>query len=286
MQIDKSIILTGMTWQELEKIFNRALSHTYSKRKCLLIFPLLSLCGLLIVICRTLSYGASQWIQMSLTFLPIFLVAGFLLAAGLVLIRVYHHQVKGLKIEYIKTIRDSKELFLGIPYLAVPLIFAYLVLWMLLGLFYLLKSIPQIGNFLSSVLSFGPFLLVLGSLTLGLISLLTLFYVTPAAALRSDLRPELAEEVFRELKQNPFMSFVMPLAGLFPLLLVVGFLCLAAFVTHTLYVSPGGAGLSSALKWFFMMLPFCALLTPVVIFFFNFSAESYVLMRRGLQKQQ
>lgn len=271
-----------MSWKELEKIFNRALLHSYSKRKCLLVFPVLALCGLLIVICRTLSYGASQWILMSLTFLPIFLVAGLLLAVGLVLIRIYHHQVKGLHIQYLKTIKDSKELFLGIPYLAVPLIFAYLVLWMVLGVFYLLRSIPQIGEFISSILAFGPFILVLGSLILGFLSLLTLFYITPAAALRSDLRPQLAEEVFRELRKNPFMSFIMPLAGLLPLLLVVGVLSLAAVVTQILYVD-SGHGVSIALKWFFMMLPFCAALTPVVIFFFNFSAESYVLMRKALK---
>lgn len=273
-----------MSWNELEKIFNRALSHTYSKRKCAVVFPVLALCGLLIVICRSLSYGATQWIQMSLTFLPMFLVAGLLLAAGLVLIRVYHHQVKGLKVEYLKIIKESKDLFLGIPYLAVPLIFTYLVLWMVLGVFYLLKSIPQIGNFVSSILSFGPFLLVFGSLILAAVSLLTLFYITPAAALRSNLCPELAEEVIRDLKKNPFMSFIMPLAGLIPLLLVVGFLCLAVVVTQTLYHG-AGSGFSLTLKWFFMMLPFCALLTPVVIFFFNFSAESYVLMRKSLQNQ-
>lgn len=271
-----------MTWLQLEKIFNRALSRSFSKQKFFLVFPVLAICGLLAVICRTISHGVSQWMVMSTAFLPIFLCAGLLLAVGIVLTRIYHHEVKGLDIHYLKTIKEAKDLYLGIPYLAVPLIFAYLVLWIFLGIFYLLRAIPHAGEFISSVLSVGPFLLVLGSLLLGFLSLLTLFYVTPAAALTSDLRPQVAEKVFRGLKINPFLSFIMPILGLFPLLLVVGLLSLAAVVTQILYSEPGG-GLSIALKWFFMMLPFCALLTPAVIFFFNFSAESYVLMRKSSQ---
>ncbi|NGX37120.1 MAG: hypothetical protein K1000chlam2_00272 [Chlamydiae bacterium] len=273
-----------MSWQELEKIFNRALSHCFSKQKWLLVFPVLALCGVVSAICRTISFGAGQWIQMSLAFLPIFLCAGFVLAVGLVLTRIYHHEVKGLEVQYFKTIKGSKELFLGIPYLAVPIIFAFLILWMVLGIFYLLRSIPEIGQFISAMLSFGPFLLVLGSLGLSFLSLLALFYVTPAAALKSDLRPQLAEEVFQDLKANPFLSVIMPLIGMLPLLFVVGILSLAAVVTQILYIE-SGHGISIALKWFFMMLPFCALLTPAVIFFFNFSAESHVLMRKTLQKQ-
>lgn len=268
-----------MTWQELEKIFNRALSHSFTKEKFLLVFPVLALCGLLAVICRTISFGVSQWMMMSTAFLPIFLCAALLLAVGIVLIRIYHHEVKELPVQYLKTIRDAKELYLGIPYLAVPLIFAYLVLWMFLGIFYLFRAIPHAGPFISSVLSVGPFLLVVGSLALGVLSLLTLFYVTPAAALTSDLRPQVAERVFRELKENPFLSLVMPIISLVPLLLIVGILSLAAVVTQILYSEAVG-GLSIALKWFFMMLPFCALLTPAVIFFFNFSAEIYAYKRR------
>lgn len=274
-----------MTWHELEKIFNRALAHSFSKEKFLLVFPVLALCGLLAVICRTISHGVSQWMIMSTSFLPIFLCAGLLLAVGIVLTRIYHHEVKGLKVHYLKTIREAKQLYLGIPYLAVPLIFAYLVLWMFLGIFYLFRAIPHAGQFISSVLSVGPFLLVLGSLVLGFLSLLTLFYVTPAAALTSDLRPQIAEKMFRELKVNPFFSFIMPIISLLPLLLVVGLLSLAAVVTQILYSESGG-GLSIALKWFFMMLPFCALLTPAVIFFFNFSAESYVFTRKKVQNNE
>lgn len=268
-----------LTWQELEKIFNRSIRHSFSKEKLALVFPVLALCGLVTVICRALSRGSGQWVQMSLTFLPIFLCGGFILAAGLVVTRLYHHEVKGREIKVLRTIKRSSNLFWGISYLTVPLIFTYLILWMILGLFYLLRAIPAVGQFVSSILSFGPFLLVLGSFALSLLTLLTLFYLTPAAALKSELSPEFAGSVFRDLKKSPFLAFIMPFIALFPTLLTAGFLSLSAVVTQIMYVE-SGHGLSLFLKWLFMMVPFSVLLTPPIIFFFLFAAESYALMRK------
>lgn len=271
-----------MTFGEIEKIFNRSLRLSFSKRKWLLVFPILCLCGLITVICRIISFHAGQWVQMSVTFLPVFLCSGLLLGAGIILIRIYHHQVKGLKINYFETIKKSKALFLGVSYLAIPLIFSYLILWMALGFFYLLRAIPSIGDILSSVLAFGPFLLVLGSIVLSLINLLILFFVTPAAALKSNIGLELAKKIVRDLKNSPFQTFLLSLVGLVPLFLVAAMLCLAAIVTQLMYIETQH-GFSIALKWLFMMVPFCALLSPSVVFFFNFSAECYAHMHKKQQ---
>lgn len=267
----------GMSWQNLEKMFNRAASDCFAKRKGILVFCVLALCGLISVICRGVSLGATQWMQMSLTFLPIFLCSGILLALGVVLTRLYHAQVKGETLGIFKTIAESKELFWGIPYLTVPLIFSYLVLWIVLGVFYLLREIPHIGPSLGSIFSFGPFLLVFGSIVLGVLSLLTLFFVSPAAAFGGDLKPKLAERVFAKVRENPFSSGMLLLIGLLPLLLLGGVLGLAALMTHLLYVE-GGSSFVIVMRWFFMMLPFCALLTPTILFFFNFATEAHVLM--------
>lgn len=271
-----------MTPADLEKIFNRSFIYCFSKKKLLLVFPVLALCGLLAVICRTISFGSGQWMQMSMAFLPMFLCAGLLLAAGMVLVRIYRLEIKGEEVRYLAVIKECKELIYSIPYLAVPLVFSYLILWMVLGVFYLMRLIPHAGELVSAIFSFGPFLLVLGSLFLSVLSLLVLFYITPAAALNSHLSPKLAEEVFAEIKANPFISFIMPLFALLPLLLVIGILSLAAVVTHILYVE-ASSGLTLALKWFFIMIPFSALLTPAVIFFFNFAAESYVILRKRVK---
>ena len=203
-----------MTWQQLETIFNRSMIGSFSRVKCFLVFLTLALCGLFSVICRAVSIGASQWMVMSLTFLPIFLCSGVLLAVGLVLTRLYQGEIGGEKRPIFEIFRSSKTLFAGIPYLTVPLIFAYLILWMILGVFYLLREIPHIGSALGSIFSFGPFLLVLGSIVLGFLSIFTLFFVTPVAALQNDLKPKLAERVFAKVCKNPFYNLIMLVIGL------------------------------------------------------------------------
>lgn len=271
-----------MTWEELETIFNRALRFSFSRKKLLFVLPITMLCGLITALCRTFSFNASDWVHLNLVFLPIFLCGSLLMFAGIILTRIYHHEVKGLDVNYHKILLQSKGLFLGIFHMAVPLVFAYLVLWMTLGVFYLAKNLFYIGDILGAILSFGPFLLVLGSLVLSVFNLLLIFFVTPQVALKSDHRPQLSKELLVRFQENPFLTFFLPIIGLLPVLLVAGLLSLAAVVTHMMYVE-AAHHLSVALQWFFMMLPFSVLLSPAVVFFFNFSAESYVLVQRKVK---
>lgn len=266
-----------MEFSQLEKMFNRSLQYSTGRKKWLLVFSGLLLCGLIAVICRALSAGAGDWVALSMAFLPMFLCSGILMAIGIILTRIYYHEVKGLQHHYTQILLGSRPLLLGISYVAIPFVLTYLLLWILLGVFYLMKAIPAVGSALAAVFSFGPFLLVLGSLALGLVNLLVLFFLTPAAALRSDLSQQVTTDLMKQLKVNPFLSFFLALMGLLPILLVVGFLSLAAALTGMMYAK---ADLVLILKWFFMMIPFAAVLTPAVVFFFNFAAESYSFLRR------
>lgn len=268
-----------MTFEEIEHIFNRALRFSFSKKKMLFMFPVLVVCGLMIVLCRALAVNAGQWVILSLTFLPIFLSSGLLLAAGVVLSRVYHHEVKMIPLSFKKILAQSWELLIGVSYLTMPLLLAYLFLWVIMGIFYLLKEIPALGDVLGVVLAFGPFLLVLGSLLLSFFNLFLLFFATPHIALKSRLKLKLAEEVYRRFKENLFSNFALFLMGLVPLLLGVGVLTLAAFLTGVNFFIRTET-LAIALQWFFVMIPFCAMLTPGILFFFNFAVESYALMQK------
>ncbi|MEI6242792.1 MAG: hypothetical protein WCP39_05240, partial [Chlamydiota bacterium] len=87
-------------WKDLELCFHRAFFLSFTKKKFLLVFPVLVLCGILVVFCRALAFGSSNWISMSMTFLPMFLSSGILLSLGVFLIRIYHHEVKNLKFHY------------------------------------------------------------------------------------------------------------------------------------------------------------------------------------------
>lgn len=268
-----------MTFEDIEHIFNRALSLSFSRKKLLFMFPVLVVCGLMIVFCRALAVNAGQWVVLSLTFLPIFLSSGLLLASGVVLARVYHHEVKMIPLSFKKILAQSWELLIGVSYLTLPLLLAYLFLWMVMGIFYLLKEIPALGDVLGVVLAFGPFLLVLGSLILSFFNLFLLFFATPHIALKSRLKLKLAEEIYYRFKENLFSNLSLFLLGLVPLLLSVGILTLAAFLTGVNFFIRTET-LAIALQWFFVMIPFCAMLTPGILFFFNFAVESYALMQK------
>jgi len=271
-----------MTFQEIEFIFNRALRFSFSKKKFLFMFPVLVICGLMLVFCRALAVNAGQWVVLSLTFLPIFLSSGLLLAAGVVLARIYHHEVKMIPLSFKKILSQSWELLIGVSYLTFPLLLAYLFLWMVMGVFYLLKEIPALGDVLGVILAFGPFLLVLGSLILSFFNFFLLFFATPHIALKSRLRLKLAEEVYFRFKENLFSNLALFLLGLIPLLLAVGVLSLAAFLTGVNFFVKAET-LTIALQWFFVMIPFCGLLTPGILFFFNFAVESYAIMQKKYQ---
>lgn len=264
-----------MKWADIEKAFSRAVVLSFSRKKMMLTFPILVLCGVLIVFCRAVAYDASDWIAMSLAFLPILLSSGVLLALGVLLIRIHIHEVKGLHLGFRRLIAGSVDLIMGTSYLSIPPIMAYLFLWMALGLFYLLQEIPGIGDFFSVVLAFGPFLLIFGSLLLCLFNLGLLFFVAPAAAFQPHKRFSLAKRVLSLFEGRILGSFSLFMLALLPIALVTGLLILSAILTN----SAPDKSLSVALEWFFIMLPFCAVLTPAVIFFFNFAAESYQLLQ-------
>jgi hypothetical protein len=274
-----------MKFSEIEGTFNRALGRSFSKKKWLFIFPVLVVCGILTVFCRALAVEAGDWVVLSLTFLPIFLCSSLLLATGVVLIRIYHNELKEIPVSYRKILKQSWEVIVGVSYLSLPLMLGYLTLWTVLGIFYLLREIPGVGNAMSTLLSFGPFLLVLGSLILTFVNLVILFFVSPQVALKSGVKLKFAEETYKRICENVFTNFVLLLVGMIPLIFSASLLCLAAWMTG---ISSSGAQapLTVGLQWFFVMLPFCALLAPSVTFFFNFSAEAYVLMRRKAREPE
>ena len=266
-----------MTWKEVEHIFNRALRLTFSRRKLLFTVPILIFCGLISVCFRTLGVQAHDWLATSMTFLPIFFCSAVLLSAGIILTRIYHHEVKELPISYRKTFSDSKSLMVDVAYLSIPVVLLYLELWTLLGIFYLFKEIPMIGDSLGVILSFGPFLLLLGSFVLSLLSFGMLFFLTPSVALKSSVEFEMLHGVLKRVRSSPFSHLTLMLLGLLPFILMAGLMTIAAIMTGKSYVAAEHP-LAISLEWFFIMLPFSALLTPTVIFFFNFAAESHVLM--------
>ncbi|MDE3046468.1 MAG: hypothetical protein KGJ02_07480 [Verrucomicrobiota bacterium] len=268
-----------MSWNEIEKAFLKAWASVFSKHKLLMSFIALSLCGILLVFCRALSIQASSWVGLSLLFLPILLSSGLLLSLGVLLVRIYSHETKGLVLKMGRLFAGSADVAIGTSYLSLPPLLIYLLLWIALGLFFLIKEIPLIGPFFNVILAFGPFLLIFCSLLLCLLNVGLLFFVAPAAAMQSAKRLHLAQRIWQSLKLHPFASFVLFFIGLLPALAIGSLLTIAAVLTN-LSFSLSEPSFALALEWFFVMLPFCALLSPTVVFFFHFSAESHQLLQR------
>lgn len=271
-----------MNLNDVRFSFNRALALTFNRKKLLLVFAILALCGLMVVFFRALAINAGQWVLMSLSFMPIFICAGFLLSTGVILIRIYHDEVKQKQTRYRDIVAKSWETAIGSSYFSIPIILSYLLLWMLLGIFVLLKEIPGIGEFFAVVLAFGPFLINLGSIVLGLLSISMLFFVAPAIALNGLNRIRVSQIVMRRLKEDLFSNIFLSLIAALPLLFFVTLLVLAAFLTGNVCYTCA-TPFHNVMQWFIVMIPFTALLAPWVVFFFNFAAEAHVLIQRSLR---
>ncbi len=266
-----------MTLTELEAIFNRALSQVFSRKKLLVTLAVLFVCGFFSVFCRGVSLYTGTWVGMSLAFLAFFFCSALLLCLGVVLIRVYQGERK-----YDRLVHGFLELFVATSYVGVPVVAAFLLMWTLVGLFHLISVIPAVGSLVGSILAFAPFLLIFGALLLCVLNLLILFIVAPAIALHPEQKPKVTRLMIRRIASNVFGNIFLGFIALLPLLCVVGLEVLAIRLA-----AAGPLNTSeTVLTWFFVMIPFAALAAPAVVFFFNFAAESHVILTRRPARQE
>lgn len=272
-----------MGWNEIQRIFDRAALQTLDLRKLLFAFAVLATGGLLILFFRAIAMHTGTLIALSLAFMPFFLCAALLLAAGIILVRAYHDAVKKKRVSYREIFARSWPLMMGASYFSIPIILGYLVLWMLLGLFNLLKDIPYIGDFFAVVLVFGPFLLNVGSLLLCVLNIAMLFFLTPIVALRGINRLHVTQMLSRRFRMDIFTHLFLFVIALTPVLLTLGLLHLSLCLTGIAgFVSKGA--IQSQVQWLFIMIPYTALLAPATVFFFNFATEAHVLMQSQLRR--
>lgn len=268
-----------MEFADISFIFNRALSKTIERRKLLLVFVVSLLCGLMVVFFKGIALGAGSWTKKSLTFLPFFLCAGVMLSMGIMLIRIYHDEVKQKQVNYRDILAKSWEIIIGASYFSIPIILCYLLLWMLMGIFLLFEQVPLIGPIFNVILAFGPFLLNLGSVILCIFNVALLFYAAPALALKGLNGMWVSKSIVKKFKCDVFANILLALVASLPILSLLAVLSVAGMMSETSTVAITKP-LFSTMRWVFIMVPFVACLTPAVIFFFNFSAEAHVLLMK------
>jgi hypothetical protein len=268
-----------MTLSALQTSFNRALYLLFSRAKFLLTFGALLVCGFIYVFFQGIAVDNAPWLQQCLTFLALFIDGMLLMAVGVLLIRIHHDEIKQREVNLRNLISNSWELLVAPFTYLLPFILAFLILWIVLGLFVLLYEIPLVGSFFEIILGFAPFVIQFVALLLCSALVASLFFVTPLLALKGWQGMHMYQTFMQRLQTDLFSHLLLLVVGIIPILFIVSLLVLSAFLTG-FYVEPACTPLTCILQGFFIMIPFVALLTPFVIFFFNFSAEAHVLLQR------
>ena len=268
-----------MDFSDLEKMCERAARFTCAKRKLFISALTLVLCGLFVVFAMGLSLAASEWVNLSLAFLPFFLCGSLLIVLGVIVIRMYHNEVKNKEVNTGLIVSKSWEYLITSSYFFLPIVLTYLFLWIVLGLFFVLKEIPAVGDFFGVILAFGPFLLLLGSLLLCVATIFLIFVVSPILALKKLSGHELMQYVQTRILSRVFLRISLFFVSLVPLVFTALLLFIAAHLTTNLYVV-SDSHTQMVLQWFFIMIPFAVFLSPALVFFFNMAAETHVLIQK------
>ncbi|MCE5293930.1 MAG: hypothetical protein LLF94_04895 [Chlamydiales bacterium] len=268
-----------MNIAEIQSMCQRAGKHSLSKTKLAVTSLGIALCGLLVVFSQSLGLLSGAWVAFSLNFLPLFLSGGILMGLGVMLIRHYHDEIKESDVGFGKLFMRSWHAALSSAYVFMPIVLLFLSVWAMLGLFYLVREIPMLGDFFASLLSTGPFLLHLAALLLCVFSIYILFVVTPNFALKPFMEATVMTQESKIYLSHFFVRTLLLLVGLFPLLLSCLLLTIAATMTTHGFVASSNH-LQLVVQWLMIMLPYAVLLSPSVVFFFNMAAEAHVSVHK------
>lgn len=259
-----------MTLQHLSHMFNRAWRQAFEKRCFFFLAAVLALVGWLVVLCFSLAPVAGSWGGIALVWFPFFFAIGILLAAEVVLVRFYRERDHlGFGSAFIQ----SWEGMLSASYLAIPLLLASVLVWVLLGLFILLKEIPFLGSFFAVIFAFIPFLLFLSVGFLLLVAYALFFFIAPEIGAQDKFHRILLIKAWRRIRKDVFVNFLAALIAVLPFGIIVWLLTMATRMTKMLYHVPTHS-LASVLQSLIVTLPFVLILTPAVNFFFNFATEA------------
>jgi uncharacterized membrane protein len=270
-----------MEFYELQNMCRRAATHTCSKQKLVLSSLVLAISGLLVVLAMGLSLHAGSWVSLCLAFMPLFIISCVLTTLGCVLIQGYRDEIKNQSTGYTELITISWQHMVRASYFYLPLVLCYLCFWIVLGIFFLLREIPTIGEFFGVILAFGPFLLLFASLLLSVLAIFLAFVVSPVIALKKVQGTELLQYMQEKLQSNVFARVCLFCLSVVPLCATGILLFIAAHLTTLMYeVSQNH--LQMILQWFFIMIPFASILAPAVVFFFNMAAETHIYVQKKI----
>jgi hypothetical protein len=224
-----------------------------------------------------------MWGGMSPSFLLTIVIFLLLLALGIVLICLYHDELKKKPIHYKNIFLHTWRQLVASTSLLLPVLAALLALWVAEGMFLLIRKIPYLGNVVNVALSFVPFFWILAFMLVVTAFLFFLFLLSPILALKTLSRQELVSYVKEQAKCALFTRLILFIIAVLPFFIVEKFLAGAARWAFLSYA----AGMNEAGPFFqvlFILLPSACILSPTVIFFFNMAAETHIFIRKKFSK--
>ncbi|MFA6119118.1 MAG: hypothetical protein WCT85_05810 [Parachlamydiales bacterium] len=263
-----------MKFNDLEKILKRAFRHSFQLKKVLFAYPFLFLCGLVVVLFRSIAFVATNWIVFSLIFVPIFFSISIFSILGVILCKIYYNEVKNQRKSYIEIFKSSTQNIVDSLQITIPPFLIFLIFNLIFGLLVMIKEIPHVGSFIGSSISFLPFLLVLSTIAVCIISFLTIFFATPGLSIKTRNKIVVLKEAYIDFKKDLFTHIIYFLIGISAGLLVFLILFISIKLTKLTFVIPMDI-YNIVFQWLSIMTLFVLFLTPFVIFFFNFSMEVY-----------
>ena len=265
-----------MEIKNLKLAVTRAWVHSFGYKRLAFCLSTLALCIAVTLFFRVLGLGGNRWVSFFLTLFPCFLSFIFLLGGGVFLIRLYHHEIKGVSFSFKQILWDSKERMVLSAAYGIPFALVYIFLAVVLGAFLLFHKIPLLGPLLNPLFTMTVFLVVL-SLFFVLIAVAgILFFLPPLFALRSDVDKKAifisCKEKFKRHLFSQLLFFISSCAISF----CVFFLLMLAYIfTEALFFTSENLVLNT-FSTIFVMVPFAVFLSPTLAFFFNLAAEAHV----------
>ncbi|NGX56608.1 MAG: hypothetical protein K1060chlam5_00851 [Candidatus Anoxychlamydiales bacterium] len=268
-----------MDLKNLDVCFNRAIKNSFQKKKLILTFFTLFLCSFLFVFASSISFLNSSFARLALLFLPVFLSFTLLFVLGIVLIKIYVNEVKNIKLNFLNLLKDlifsiNKSISLSFSYILV-----FLILFIIFSIFVFVKEIPHIGAIVGSILSFIPFLIVMLSIILLIANMLTLFFLSPIITLSNIKSLKIIKECYQNFKNNIFLNILFFLIAILPGVFIIILLSISTKITNLSYVIETNI-VSFFIKNLIIALQYSIFLTPAIIFFFNFAAEGFNLVKK------
>jgi len=260
----------------------RAFVHAFNVKKIIFAYPFVFLCGLIVVFSKLLALAANRWIMLSLFFLPILFSVAILYVLGIFLNQIYYKELKNAKVSYFDIMKNSFDKVLASLNISISFVLVFLIIWLIFGLLVAIKQIPHLGMFIAGILSFLPFLLIFGTILLCIVDILVLFFAAPIITFNEKKKFTLIKKIFFEnFQKNVFESIFQFFIGTAFIFFALFYVYVSAKLTSFLFYIPIKEYL--ALKEFFVTILASLFLTPFVIFFFNFSLESYNFFQKRYQ---